>query len=313
MNLSLGAPGSSQAERDAIAAFPGVLFVAAAGNGGDDGIGDDNDQSGSFPCAYELPNLLCVAASDNNDGMAEFSNFGATSVDLAAPGVNIASTWPGAGYSWSDGTSMATPHVAGAAALLWAAAPEASVADVRSALLSGVDATQAFSGRTATGGRLNVLRSLRLVADEGVGAPAPAPPPSGSSGAAPEPPPEEPALAPSEPAPGMSDSTAPRLSVSARRRLSSAELLRRGLAARVRCSEACTVRLALGARRRVLTATARAPLASDSTSRRITVRLTRLGRRVIRARRASSLTLVARARDRAGNARTLRLAVRLSR
>jgi subtilisin family serine protease len=309
VNLSLGSPGSSQAERDALASLPGVLFVAAAGNGGEDGIGDDNDESGNFPCAYELPNLLCVAASDNNDGLAEFSNFGATSVDLAAPGVNIASTWPGADYSWSSGTSMATPHAAGAAALLWAAAPEASVADVRSALLSGVDAAQAFSGRTATGGRLNALRSLRLVADEGVGSPAPAPPPSGSSGAAVEEP--APAPAPAEPAPGVSDSTAPRLSVSARRRQSRATLLRRGLVARVRCSEACTVRLALRTRRGALTAPARTALASDSTSRRVRVRLTRAGRRAIR--RASSLTLVARATDSAGNARTLRLAVRLRR
>jgi hypothetical protein len=208
---------------------------------------------------------------------------------------------------------MATPHAAGAAALLWAAAPEASVADVRSALLSGVDASQAFSSRVATGGRLNALRSLRLLADEGVGTPAPAPPPSGSSNAAPEPPLPEPGLAPSAPAPGVADSTAPRLSVRARRRLSRAELLRRGLLARVRCSEACTVRLRLGARSRALTAPARAPLASDSTSRRVTVRLTRQGRRLIRAGRAASLTLVARARDRAGNARTVRLAVRLSR
>ena len=314
VNLSLGSGASSRAERDAIASFPDVLFVAAAGNGGDDGIGDDNDASATFPCAYPLANVLCVAASDNNDLLAEFSNYGATSVDLAAPGVNIASSWPGATYSWSSGTSMATPHVAGAAALLWAAAPEASVAEIRSALLSGADAAQAFSGRIATGGRLNVLRSLRLVADAGLGSPAPAPPPGGSSGAAPEPQPAEPAPA-AEPSstPGVVDLTAPRLSVRARRLQSRGVLLRRGLVARVRCSEACTVRLALGARRRVLTATARTPLASDSASRRVRVRLTRLGRRVVGTRRVSSLTLVARATDRAGNTRTLRLPVRLSR
>jgi subtilisin family serine protease len=178
VNLSLGSTSSSRAERDAIAGFPSMLFVAAAGNGGADGVGDDNDAAAAtYPCAYLLPNVVCVAASDNRDQLAGFSNYGATSVDLAAPGVNIASTWPGAGYSWASGTSMATPHVSGAAALLWGASPGSQPADISSALLGGVDALPAFTGRTVSGGRLNVLRSLRLVADVGVGAPAPAPEP----------------------------------------------------------------------------------------------------------------------------------------
>ncbi|MGH2715147.1 MAG: S8 family peptidase, partial [Thermoleophilaceae bacterium] len=110
VNLSFGSPFASLAERDAIAASPGMLFVAAAGNGGFDGIGDDNDLDPEYPCAYPLPNVVCVAASDNRDRLAEFSNYGARSVDLAAPGVSILSTLPGGGYGWFDGTSMAAPH-----------------------------------------------------------------------------------------------------------------------------------------------------------------------------------------------------------
>ena len=324
VNLSLGAPGASLAERDAIAAHPEVLFVAAAGNGGADGVGDDNDITPTYPCAYALPNIVCVGASDNRDGLASFSNYGATSVDLAAPGVDVASTWPGGAYSWSSGTSMATPLVAGAAALLWGAAPGASMADVRGALLSGADAAQAFEGRTLTGGRLNVLRSLRLLADVGVGSPAPAPPPAGSSAAEPGQPAPEGTAPPADgsasppvagspaPAPALRDATAPRLSLRTREAHGATALLRDGLVARIASSERCVVRLALRTRGgSVVTVAARAALA-PRTARRIRVRLTRAGRRLVRSRRAARLTLVARGVDPAGNARAVRVPIRVT-
>jgi subtilisin family serine protease len=184
VNLSLGSGTSSQAERDAMAAFQTMLFVTAAGNGGADGVGDNNDlaTSPTYPCAYVLPNVLCVAAGDNRDQLAPFSNYGALSVDLAAPGVSIAGTWIGGGYSWASGTSKATPHVSGAAGLLWSAAPSSQPLDISSAIMAGTDARAAFAGKTVSGGRLNVLRSLRMVANVSVGEPVPAPSPSGGSG-----------------------------------------------------------------------------------------------------------------------------------
>ncbi len=87
VNASLGGSAFSRAERDAIAAAPQTLFVVAAGNDG-----ADNDREPSYPCNYTLDNVVCVAATDQRDGVADFSNYGATTVDLAAPGVNVAST-----------------------------------------------------------------------------------------------------------------------------------------------------------------------------------------------------------------------------
>jgi len=185
VNASFGAPGGSDAEREAIRRAPEVLFVAAAGNGGEDGKGDDNDGGGSvnYPCSYDLENILCVAASDENDLLASFSNFGRTSVDLAAPGVDVASTFEKVGgandtFVYQSGTSMAAPHVAGAAALMLAAEPGLSVGDLRRRILEAVDPRPGLAA-TVTGGRLNLDRAV-------AGAAGSSQPPA-SSGAAPPP------------------------------------------------------------------------------------------------------------------------------
>ncbi|MBI3927648.1 MAG: S8 family serine peptidase [Armatimonadetes bacterium] len=146
--------GADQAERDAFAASP-ILHICAAGN-----ESSDNDVSGSFPATYDLDNIVSVAASDRNDRLASFSNWGATTVDLAAPGVDIKSTIPGGGYASYSGTSMATPHVAGVAGLIATVYPEATPAEIKARLMNGVDPIPDFQGKMISGGRLNAFNSL---------------------------------------------------------------------------------------------------------------------------------------------------------
>jgi subtilisin family serine protease len=155
VNGSFGASGSDPLIRNAIAACPNTLFVFAAGNSS-----RNVDAFPTYPCAETLPNVICVAASQLGDTLASFSNFGVTHVDLAAPGANIMSTLPGNDYDWFDGTSMAAPHVAGAAALVLAQRPTLTAVELRNALLLSVDELPSFAGVVATGGRLNVGAAL---------------------------------------------------------------------------------------------------------------------------------------------------------
>ncbi|HVL94270.1 MAG TPA: S8 family peptidase, partial [Solirubrobacteraceae bacterium] len=166
LNASLGGSAFSRAERDAIAAARDTLFIAAAGNDG-----ADNDAAPTYPCAYDLPNVICVAAIDANGALATFSNRGARTVDLAAPGVNTASTYPGGRWVFLDGTSMATPHVSGVAALAWAAAPAATVADVRRALLDTTVPLPTLVGQTVTGGLVNARAAIDAIAPTAAAAP----------------------------------------------------------------------------------------------------------------------------------------------
>src|SRR5262249_49577468 len=129
-----------QSSKDAIDAMgqAGILFVAAAHN---QAVDIDNDFGGlrMYPASFDSPNIISVAATDHNDRYAPFTNWGASSVDLAAPGELVWSTVPGNGYTWESGTSQATPHVTGAAALVWSAFPDLTAQEVKARLLSSVD------------------------------------------------------------------------------------------------------------------------------------------------------------------------------
>ena len=132
-----------------------MLFVAAAGN---DGF--NNDVTPTYPATYASDAVLAVAATDHNDGLAFFSSYGAKTVDLGAPGVGILSTTPGNSYGSFDGTSMATPHVAGAAALVEDRFPGATLYGIKALLMNSVDPAAALAGKTVTGGRLNIGNAL---------------------------------------------------------------------------------------------------------------------------------------------------------
>jgi subtilisin family serine protease len=153
-----GDDGTNGALKDAIvrAQSAGVLFVAAAGNDG-----TDNDRDPVFPAAYNLENMVTVAATTETDGMAFFSNRGATTVHVGAPGTNVYSTAPGGRYAKLSGTSMACPHVAGAAALIWSQFPNADYREIKRRLMDSGDALPALSGKTITGKRINVERALQ--------------------------------------------------------------------------------------------------------------------------------------------------------
>ncbi|MDH6106571.1 S8 family serine peptidase [Anabaenopsis tanganyikae CS-531] len=156
-NNSWGGGGYSQGLYDAIAAAgdAGSLFIAAAGNDS-----NNNDSSPSYPASYNLDNIISVASTTHTDGLSWFSNYGLTTVDLGAPGSSIYSTVPGNSYASISGTSMASPHVAGAAALLWSENPTWTAQQVKDVLLQTVDPTETLNGITVSGGRLNVYNAL---------------------------------------------------------------------------------------------------------------------------------------------------------
>ena len=482
VNASLGGSGFSRAERDAIAAAPNTLFVVAAGNGGTDGVGDSVETTPEYPCAYDVANLLCVAATDANDNLAPFSNHGAVAVDLAAPGRGILSAQPsrdtlvsdgfetggatrwmtgGTGEPWGasttaaasgttsladspagdyaagvnswariatplpltgrsgclldyrlrlavgagdrffvetsvdgnswtvlssttrstagafehfseelsaldgvtaghirfrlqtdstlnadgahvddvsisclspvysgdefayySGTSMATPHVAGVAALVWARQPAPTALSVRDAVLSGVDPKPSLAGKTVTGGRLNAFGALGASEEARVPPPAPAPAPAPAPTAEPA---AEPASQPTTTPGSVADRTAPFLSVNpiARQRLGG--VVRRGLRLGVRCSERCGVtaelvigrsaarrlRLAGGTRTVRVGRTVRRLAAASRTT--VVVNLTRQVRRQLTRTRRLEVWVRVRATDGAGNARVVERRVMLRR
>lgn len=156
-NNSWGGGAYLQSLKDAIdsSAAHGMLFVAAAGN-----FSEDNDIYPQYPASYDSPNIIAVAATDHNDNLASFSNWGLTTVDLGAPGVDIRSTIPFNSYYTASGTSMAAPHVTGAAALIWSIYPTLSHQQVKSRIVNRIDSIPALGGRCVSGGRLNLFLAL---------------------------------------------------------------------------------------------------------------------------------------------------------
>ena len=160
INASWGGEKRSAALADAITAAgrAGILFVAAAGN-----ESSNNDRVATYPANQADDAVIAVAATNRSSRLTAFSNYGSTTVDLAAPGVAILSTVPGGGYASFSGTSMATPYVTGTVALMAAANPRATAAEIRSALLSTVKPVAALSRKVATGGLLDAAAAVRAI------------------------------------------------------------------------------------------------------------------------------------------------------
>lgn len=187
INASYSGTGESDIEKAAIEEFQnqayGGLFVTAAGNGAADHLGDDLDalpdpvtasSTNAYPAQYDLPGIISVAATDETDTLATFSNYGATSVAIGAPGVGVWSSVPG-GYDDLNGTSMATPHVAGTLALMLAVAPTRTSDELKSVLLDTGDAVASLSGKTFSGKRVNAYAAVQALQEVIVPAPEPAP------------------------------------------------------------------------------------------------------------------------------------------
>ncbi|MCU0560140.1 MAG: S8 family serine peptidase [Desulfobacterales bacterium] len=164
VNASFTGTSFSFAERDAIDLLnaAGILLVASAGN-----EGEDNDRVPIYPASYPIGNIIAVAALQQDDSLAGYSNYGAASVQVAAPGSLILSTYPlgldPTGYRTKFGTSMAAPHVSGLAALLWAQSPSLTSSQARARILDGVDRLAGLAGKVFTGGRINAFNSIQGV------------------------------------------------------------------------------------------------------------------------------------------------------
>ncbi len=191
INASWGGGAFSQGLYDAIgrAGQLGILFCASSGNGGGDSRADNNDVAPAYPASYDLPNIISVGAWTRYDQAALFSNYGATTVDLMAPGGLVASTGPNGGYYYLSGTSMAAPHVTGTVALIASIAPSLTGEQIKAIIMSTTTPVP-LAPATVTGGRLNLKAAVEaaIAQDPGGGDPG-----GGDPGGGPDDPPPAPA------------------------------------------------------------------------------------------------------------------------
>jgi len=157
MSNSWGGGGFSQTLKDAIEATKeaGIVFVAAAGNDS-----SNNDASPAYPASYDIANIISVAATDNRDNIARFSNYGAAKVHVAAPGVKIYSTTKNGGYNSFSGTSMATPHVSGVVALMLSAHPEWTYEEIKNRLIQTSEPVRGLRRKVVAKGRVNAYNAM---------------------------------------------------------------------------------------------------------------------------------------------------------
>jgi subtilisin family serine protease len=167
VNCSFGGTLNSPDEKDAFRLLKdsGILAVCAAGNSC-----DDMDHGGEkiYPAAYDLENILAVAASDENDNLDSTSNYGSTSVDVMAPGWSIYTTNRDGGYDYLTGTSVAVPHVTGIAALLLSLNPSLDWARLKAVIMDTVDKVPSVADRLVSGGRVNAFRALCRLCEGGL-------------------------------------------------------------------------------------------------------------------------------------------------
>jgi len=164
INASWGGPGNSSALKKVIkkAGDEGIVFVCAAGNGGSDQVGDDLESVEDFPSGWsaEVPSIISVAALDNRDRIAGFSNYGHSLVQVGAPGVEVYSTYVFDTYNYGSGTSFSTPLVSGIAALLVSQEPGLSAAQVRDRIVRTADPVASLASKTVSSGRANAYNAL---------------------------------------------------------------------------------------------------------------------------------------------------------
>jgi len=169
ISISWGSYGESLALKDALEGYPG-LVVCAAGNSA-----QDNDLYPLYPASYPSGNIISVTATDDQDNLASFANYGMGTVDIAAPGVGIYSTVPGSGYDMRSGTSMATPFVAGVAGLVLSEQGNIDGAELADILISSADRLSSLEGKVSSSGRVNAEGAIGLARGETIITPTPTP------------------------------------------------------------------------------------------------------------------------------------------